>query len=154
MTNNFCFKPESRVNWAHGIQKWYWNYPKTSQGGAKESKIWVLRVDFNNDKSSSKNILSNWIFFDHILQHDKNPQISKKNFKTSISDPILISKQKKPESFCNVFRLMWHTKTSIIDSAWSPQVLTANFLNLFQNSSPKSHRTWKFMFSWGQNFWY
>ena len=80
MTNNFCFKPESRVNWAHGIRKWYWHYPKTSQGGAKESKIWVLRVDFDNDKSSSKNILSNWFFLTIFLSTTKNPESAKKNY--------------------------------------------------------------------------
>jgi hypothetical protein len=83
MTNNFCFKPESRVNWPHlGIRKWYWNYPKTSQGGAKESKIWVLRVDFDTDKSSSKNILSNWIFLTIFLSTTKTPESAKKIIKT------------------------------------------------------------------------
>ena len=95
MTNNFCFKPESRVNWAHGIRKWYWNYPKTSQGGAKESKIWVLRVDFDNDKSSSKNILSNWIFLTIFLSTTKTPESAKKNYQNiSILDQISISKEK------------------------------------------------------------
>ena len=99
MTNNFCFKPESRVNWAHGIRKWYWNYPKTSQGGAKESKIWVLRVDFDNDKSSSKNILSNWIFLTIFLSTTKTPESAKKNYQNiSILDQISISK-KNPNLF-------------------------------------------------------
>ena len=120
----------------------------------KKRNVLSTLVDFDHDKTSSKNISQIEFFLTIFFSMTKNPRINKKIFKTSISDQILISKQKKPESFCHVFGLMWHTKTSIIDSAWSPRVLTANFLNLFQNSSPKSHRTWKFMFPWGQNFWY
>jgi hypothetical protein len=58
---------------------------------------------------------------------------------------IVYLKQKKPESFFPVLEIIWHTKTSILSSASSPQIPSAQFSDLYGNSSPEFHRTCKFI---------
>jgi hypothetical protein len=72
----------------------------------KKRNVLSTLVDFDHDKTSSKNISQIEFFLTIFFSMTKNPQISKKIFKTSISDQILTSKQKKPEYFCHVFGLM------------------------------------------------
>ena len=129
--------------------------------------------DLRNDKKSSQVVLESKNSLSRILDYAQKKAQFHQKLKKRVEHRLLIKcpcltfqisaadarernhrmtnfrdcwfQTEKPKSFCPVFELMWHKNPIIFCSAWSLQVLTVQFLDLFQNSSPESNRACKFI---------